>query len=134
VIPLLYAGSRDAGSVVGKVQVTLQGCTAGSLYGKAQNESGSVGESHLTLIETTPSGEVLGWTSTSQGTAQIKGDVNNDSDVDLDDAIYLLYHVNFSSTYPVDQPVDFNGDSEEDLDDAIYLLYHVNFSDTYPLH
>ncbi|MBO7157595.1 MAG: hypothetical protein J6W31_03235, partial [Clostridia bacterium] len=99
-IPLLYAGSRDAGSVVGKVQVTLQGCTAGSLYGKAQNESGSVGESHLTLIETTPDGEVLGWTNVSQGTAQIKGDADNDSDVDLDDAIYLLYHVNFSATYP----------------------------------
>jgi hypothetical protein len=66
--------------------------------------------------------------------AYLKGDVDNDSDVDLDDAIYLLYHVNFKDTYPVSQPVDFNGDGKEDLDDAIYLLYHVNFKDTYPLH
>ena len=66
--------------------------------------------------------------------AYLKGDVDNDGDVDLDDAIYLLYYVNFSATYPVNQPVDFNGDSKEDLDDAIYLLYHVNFSATYPLH
>ena len=64
----------------------------------------------------------------------LKGDVNGNGTVDLDDAIYLLYHVNFSETYPVDQSVDFNGDGKEDLDDAIYLLYHVNFKDTYPLH
>ncbi len=64
----------------------------------------------------------------------LKGDVDNDGDVDMDDAIYLLYHVNFQSTYPVNQPVDFNGDSKEDLDDAIYLLYHVNFPASYPLH
>ena len=62
------------------------------------------------------------------------GDVDGDAVVDLDDAIYLLYHVNFKDTYPVNQPVDFNGDAKEDLDDAIYLLYHVNFKDTYPLH
>lgn len=66
--------------------------------------------------------------------AFIPGDVDADGEVDLDDAIYLLYHVNFSDTYPVNQPVDFNGDSKEDLDDAIYLLYHVNFSGAYPLH
>jgi hypothetical protein len=63
-----------------------------------------------------------------------KGDVDGVEGVDLDDAIYLLYHVNFSTTYPVNQPVDFNGDGKEDLDDAIYLLYHVNFKETYPLH
>ena len=70
----------------------------------------------------------------SERPAFIPGDVDNDTVVDLDDAIYLLYHVNFKDTYPVQQPVDFNGDGKEDLDDAIYLLYHVNFKDTYPLH
>ena len=64
----------------------------------------------------------------------IPGDVDNDGDVDLDDAIYLLYHVNFKETYPVGQSVDFNGDGGDDLDDTIYLLYHVNFKETYPLH
>ena len=62
------------------------------------------------------------------------GDVNGDEKVDLDDAIYLLYHVNFQSIYPVNQPVDFDGSGNADLDDAIYLLYHVNFSSLYPLH
>ncbi len=63
----------------------------------------------------------------------IPGDVDENDKVDLDDAIYLLYHVNFSSIYPVEQPVDFDGSGTVDLDDAIYLLYHVNFPDTYPL-
>ena len=66
--------------------------------------------------------------------AYLKGDVDNDGDVDLDDAIYLLYHVNFKETYPVNQSVDFDGSGAADLDDAIHLLYHVNFKDTYPLH
>lgn len=62
------------------------------------------------------------------------GDVDGVDGVSLNDAIYLLYHVNFKDTYPVNQPVDFDGNGKEDLDDAIYLLYHVNFKDTYPLH
>ena len=63
-----------------------------------------------------------------------KGDVDRVEGVDLNDAIYLLYHVNFKDTYPVGQPVDFDGSGTVDLNDAIYLLYHVNFKDTYPLH
>lgn len=66
-------------------------------------------------------------------TKYIRGDVDNNKTVDLDDAIYLLYHVNFSSTYPINQSGDFDGNGTADLDDAIYLLYHVNFPDTYPL-
>ncbi len=66
--------------------------------------------------------------------AFIPGDVDNSGVVDLDDAIYLLYHVNFPANYLVNQPIDFDGSNEEDLDDAIYLLYHVNFPHSYPLH
>ncbi len=63
----------------------------------------------------------------------ILGDVDGNDVVDLNDAIYLLYHLNFSNTYPVEQPVDFDGSGAENLDDALYLLYHVNFPDAYPL-
>ena len=66
-------------------------------------------------------------------TKYIRGDVDNNKTVDLDDAIYLLYHVNFSDTYPINQSCDFDGNGTADLDDAIYPLYHVNFPDTYPL-
>ena len=61
------------------------------------------------------------------------GDVDENGEVDLNDAIYLLYHVNFSDTYPVNQSVDFDSSGTVDLNDAIYLLYHVNFPVSYPL-
>ena len=64
----------------------------------------------------------------------IKGDVNGDSELDISDAIYLLYHVYFKDLYPVNQECDFNGDSVVDISDAIYLLYHVYFKDIYILH
>ena len=63
----------------------------------------------------------------------LAGDVDSDEQVDLDDAIYLLYYVNFPSTYAVNQSVDFDGSGKVGLNDAIYLLYHVNFPASYPL-
>ena len=63
----------------------------------------------------------------------VKGDVDGDSDVDLDDAIYFLFHVNFPEFYPVSQPVNFDGKGGVDLEDAIYFLFHVNFPEFYPL-
>lgn len=65
--------------------------------------------------------------------AFIPGDVNGDDTVDLNDAIHLLYYVNFPDSYAVNQPVDFDKNATEDLNDAIYLLYYVNFPDSYPL-
>ncbi len=64
----------------------------------------------------------------------VKGDVDGVYGINLDDAIHLLYFMNFSDKYSVNQSVDFNGDGKTDLDDAIYLLYHVNFPAKYPLH
>ena len=66
--------------------------------------------------------------------AFIKGDVNDNRVLDMDDAIYLLFNVNFASAYPINQPADFDGNGRVDMDDAIYLLFHINFSDAYPLH
>ncbi len=61
----------------------------------------TVGESHLTLLSTNPTGTVEHWTSVSQGAPILKGDVDNSGTADPDDAIYLLYHVNFSDSYPL---------------------------------
>ena len=61
------------------------------------------------------------------------GDLDENGEVDLNDAIYLLYYVNFPANYPINQSVDFNNDGNSDLNDAIYLLYHVNFPANYPL-
>ena len=71
--------------------------------------------------------------------AYIIGDVNNNSAVDQQDAIYLLRHVLFfgiTGQYPVEQPVDYNHDDIVDQQDAIYLLRHVlffNITGQYPL-
>lgn len=65
--------------------------------------------------------------------AYTPGDVDGNDKVDLEDAIYFLFHVNFPEFYPVEQPTDFNQDSKTDLEDAIYFLFHVNFPEIYPL-
>lgn len=61
------------------------------------------------------------------------GDVNDDSAVDSDDAIYLLMHTIFPEDYPLNQDGDFNGDSMVDSDDAIYLLMYTIFPEDYPI-
>lgn len=66
--------------------------------------------------------------------AFVPGDVDGSSEVTIDDAIYLLFNVNFSESYPINQSADFDGDGDKDIDDAIYLLFHINFKEQYPLH
>lgn len=66
-------------------------------------------------------------------TATLPGDMNGDSMVNKDDAIYLLRHVVFPDKYPVTMDADINADNTVNKDDAIYLLRHVVFPDRYPL-
>ncbi|MBQ8623939.1 MAG: InlB B-repeat-containing protein, partial [Oscillospiraceae bacterium] len=65
----------------------------------------------------------------------LRGDLDDDGDVDNIDAIYMLYSVVFGEgDYPLNQSGDFNGDKLVDNNDAIYLLYHVIFGAVdYPL-
>jgi len=62
------------------------------------------------------------------------GDLDGVVGVTSDDAIYLLFAINFPDSYPTTQPCDFDGSGEVTTDDAIHLLFHINFSDSYPLH
>lgn len=64
---------------------------------------------------------------------KLPGDVDCDGKLTLDDAIYLLYHVNFSEEYPAARAIDYDSSGEVDMDDAIYLLYALMFPDRYPL-
>lgn len=61
------------------------------------------------------------------------GDTDQDDDVDIDDAIYLLQYVLMPEMFPVSQPADFNKSDVVDIDDAIYLLQHVLMPEMFPL-
>lgn len=65
----------------------------------------------------------------------VVADMDGNGTIGIDDAIHLLFHINFSDSYPLSgtaiADIDQNGVAE--TDDAIYLLFYVNFPDTYPL-
>ncbi len=63
----------------------------------------------------------------------LKGDANEDGIISLEDAIHLLFYINFPSRYRVNQDMDLDGNGKEELNDAVYLLYHVNFPAKYPI-
>lgn len=84
----------------------------------------------ITYMETSVSFDI----TVVERPAFILGDVDGNDDVNLDDAIHLLYYLNFPQKYSVNQPIDFNHDGLENLDDAIYVLYHINFPQKYPLY
>ncbi len=62
------------------------------------------------------------------------GDVDGIAGIGIDDAIFLLFAINFPESYPANQPMDFDGNGKLEIDDAIYLLFHANFPESYPLH
>lgn len=64
---------------------------------------------------------------------QLFGDIDKDSALTKDDAIYLLRYVVFPDKYPIAADGDITKDGKVDKDDAIYLLRHVVFPDKYPL-
>ena len=63
----------------------------------------------------------------------VKGDMDNNGDVDVDDAIYLLQHVLMPELFQVRQPADMDKKDGVNVDDAIYLLQHVLMPNQFPL-
>ena len=62
-----------------------------------------------------------------------KGDLTDNGKLAIDDAIFLLYSISFSSDFKKNQDCDFNKDEKVSIDDAIYLLYSISFSQQFPL-
>ncbi len=63
----------------------------------------------------------------------LRGDVDLDGDVDVDDVLALLWHVLFPDEYPIEAEADFDGNGMVDVDDVLTLLWHVLFPDEYPI-
>ena len=81
-------------------------------------------------------GTAIGGDVTESGTVDTtfaRGDLNEDTLVDDQDATYLLFHTFFPEDYPVNQDCDFDRSGEVDDQDATYLLFHAFYPDEYPL-
>ncbi len=63
----------------------------------------------------------------------VKGDIDGNSSINVDDAIYLLRHTLMPERYPIGQSGDINRDGVTNVDDAIYLLRHTLMPDRYPI-
>lgn len=63
----------------------------------------------------------------------LKGDVNGDTKVNTDDAIYLLQHVLMPNQFKINQSGDFDKKGGVSVDDAIYLLQHVLMPGLFPI-
>ena len=72
-------------------------------------------------------------TADSYAAELILGDVNDDGEVNSDDAIYLLRHTLAPSGYPLSQSGNVDGKGGVTSDDAIYLLRYTLAPNTYPL-
>ena len=65
----------------------------------------------------------------------IKGDIDGDEDVDVDDAVYLFGISMLPEFYPTDYPgnMDFDKDGDIDIQDAIDLFNYSILPDIFPL-
>lgn len=65
----------------------------------------------------------------------VKGDINGDASVDINDAILLFQHSMLPDMYPVTYPysIDFTKDGNVDINDAILLFQYSMLPDLYPI-
>ena len=109
----------------------------------------TVKDEQLTIVEQTFSGSMYwgkledgNWISLSyvrfeddvfDDPYKIYADLNEDGEINKDDAIYMLRHVVYPEKYSVPGNCDVDGSEVVDKEDAIYLLRHVVYPDKYPL-
>ena len=65
-------------------------------------------------------------------TTVVYGDVNDDGDIDVTDAVLVLKHITDSSTLNAQQQIAANlsGDAEIDITDAVLILKHITDPNT----
>lgn len=105
-------------------------CAGNAVYTAVFVEEGQGTET--TVPDSTTGTEPGGTTAPTEPT--VPGDIDDNTVVDEDDAIYLLRHAIFPEDYPINVAADFNADGVVNEDDAIYLLRYVIFPEDYPLN
>lgn len=65
----------------------------------------------------------------------LTGDLDQNGNVDSNDAIYVLFHVFFPDRYPLKplQDPDYNKDSKIDITDVFHLLYHIYYPERFTM-
>ena len=63
----------------------------------------------------------------------VRGDLDGNNEINVDDAIYLLGYTIFPEYYPLSQSGDVDGNGEINIDDALHLLGYTIFPEYYPL-
>lgn len=104
---------------------------AGSKMKKARMRKASVALVALLVVVMAMAAATLG--AAAAGSSTVRGDMNNDGKVGVEDAIFLLRHYFAPNKYVISQSGDVNGDGVVNASDAIYLLRHVFASSKYPL-
>lgn len=68
--------------------------------------------------------------------AHIAGDINDDTQVNNEDVVLLLWHTLFPEDYPLSAEVkaDLTGNGKIDNEDVVLLLWHTLFPEDYPLN
>ncbi len=71
---------------------------------------------------------------TANAESAVAGDHDGNSEVNFNDAVYLLYHTLFGEeNYPITLNADYDDDGAVTDADAIYLMHHTLTPDEYPL-
>ena len=65
-------------------------------------------------------------------TTVVYGDVNDDGEIDVTDAVLVLKHITDTSTLNAQQQIaaNVNGDTEIDITDAVLILKHITDPNT----
>lgn len=106
----------------------------GHTHGESRRENEAEDGSYDWVTYCSVCGGVAAWEHMESGAAQ-PGDMDGNGELNVDDAIQLLFHVLIGDGYEVSQDCDLDGDGDADVDDAVYLLLHILIGGAlYPLN
>ncbi len=133
-------GSDAFGNCLSLTDITFLGHAPGIQYYYGTVFNGVVATAYYPKASNTYTDQVkqsyggtITWVAADIELPDISGDLNGDSAVTVDDALYILWHTFMPNKYPLSQACDYNGDGSVTVDDALYILWHTFMPNKYPL-